>query len=210
MWTIAPVLSIRHLNFLASIPIIAFTTAAVLLRGGALEIEAVVPEDDNIYHKHINHHDSPNRLLVYWGHSLGSNNASLGDLCREPSVDLIVVTWVRDFLGANGDPYFDFSTRCTNKATQNSSRVSTYKDLAMDIAVCQSRGKKVLVGIGGAASNIVFETRESASHAALRLWQLFGDDEAYQSTQPFQGVLINGFDLGTSNTFYHWPPRTNL
>lgn len=201
MRTISPFLSRRNLYFLTSIPIIAFATATVLLKKEALEIEAVVPEDNNIYHKHTNHPTSPNQLLVYWGHSAGSNNASLGDLCSEPSIDLIVVTWVRDFLGANGDLYFDFGAGCTNKVTQNSSDLSTCKDLATDIAVCQSRGKKVLVGIGGAASNIVFETRESAWYAALRLWQLFGDDEAYQSTQPFQGVLINGFDLGTSDSF---------
>lgn len=75
-------------------------------------------------------------------------------------------------------------------------------ELAGNVTECQRRyGKKVLLSVGGADGNIMFESEEEAKGFADVLWGLFGPmgGEGVSvdvGLRPFGEVEVDGFDVG--------------
>ena len=72
-------------------------------------------------------------------------------------------------------------------------------ELAADIKTCQATyGKKVMLSIGGAASQLSFSGPEEATTFATILWELFGPETGSVDAglRPFGSISIDGFDIG--------------
>ena len=75
-------------------------------------------------------------------------------------------------------------------------------ELASNIAECQRRyGKKVLLSVGGADGNIMFESEQEAKDFGDTLWGLFGPMGGEGASvdvglRPFGEVEVDGFDVG--------------
>ena len=70
--------------------------------------------------------------------------------------------------------------------------------LALMIETCQRQyGKKVLLSIGGATSQISFKDEGEANDFADKLWQVFGPPGGIDGAlRPFGSVEVDGFDVG--------------
>lgn len=139
-----------------------------------------------------------NEVVAYWGHTPGNRNSSILDLCKQSELDVVIVGWIVDFSLPGDSPRFDFGAGCTNMTPGKSAVNSSCADRSKEMSSCQSLGKKVFIGIGGASSSITFTSRQDASDAADRLWSLFGNTTTPQVYQPFPEVSVDGFDLGKS------------
>lgn len=67
-------------------------------------------------------------------------------------------------------------------------------DYRQDIQTCQSQGKIVMLGLGGAVGSYGFSSSSQAAAFATTLWDMFG--EGWGSIRPFGWSLVDGFDLG--------------
>ncbi|KAK4230263.1 glycoside hydrolase superfamily [Podospora fimiseda] len=72
-----------------------------------------------------------------------------------------------------------------------------YASLEADIHTCQSRfGKKILLSIGGATSNLILHSDAHAISFANTLWAFFGPPGFISNgLRPFGQAVIDGFDL---------------
>lgn len=143
----------------------------------------------------VKHQDN---LVVYWGQAPGSSDSRLVDLCNEPSVDVVIIGFVRDFSGPGGYPRFDLGEECVYDPKNGGSPVPQCAGLAQDIALCQQMGKSILISMGGGSSDALsFPTAKSAIDAATLLWFAFVAPEAsVDVAKPFPGVHVDGFDIG--------------
>jgi chitinase len=63
----------------------------------------------------------------------------------------------------------------------------------IDIKTCQSRGKTVLMSLGGAVGNYGFANNADAEAFADTLWNIYGAGSS--NTRPFGDAILDGFDL---------------
>ncbi|GME22526.1 glycosyltransferase family 2 protein [Neofusicoccum parvum] len=145
--------------------------------------------------------DGTANLFVYYAQASG-RNASLGELCRHPSIDAVILGFIRDFNNTAGYPTVDFGRWiCPGKRPANSTvapGLATCPELSDEMRKCQARGKKVFVSIGGATSNTSFDGDgggRDAENAARALWDLFGEGTASPDLRPLGNVTIDGFDI---------------
>lgn len=77
-------------------------------------------------------------------------------------------------------------------------------ELAANITNCQSKyGKKVLLSIGGATSQISFTGEQQARSFGNVLWNLFGPaGNVDAGLRPFGNVEVDGFDIGLSSLLF--------
>jgi chitinase len=64
---------------------------------------------------------------------------------------------------------------------------------SIDIKTCQSRGKTVLMSLGGAVGNYGFANNADAEAFADTLWNIYGAGSS--NTRPFGDAVLDGFDL---------------
>lgn len=68
-----------------------------------------------------------------------------------------------------------------------------YFRITLDIKTCQSKGKKILLSIGGAAGAYGFSSDSQAKTFAQTLYDMFGGgDHKYH---PFDDAVVDGFDF---------------
>lgn len=73
-------------------------------------------------------------------------------------------------------------------------------DLAEQIKTCQDAyGKKVLLSVGGATSQISFSGEEEARTFGDVFWGVFGPPggSVEMGLRPFGDVVVDGFDIGS-------------
>lgn len=130
-------------------------------------------------------------LAVYFGHSPGNLNASLAAVCNSSSVDIVVLGFVRNFVGPDWLPTFDLNDICQSVDDQ-----ANCSSLADDVSSCQRAGKKVFLSIGGSTSNTSFDSATDATQAAQTLWDYFGSGNETISARPLGSIELDGFDIG--------------
>lgn len=76
-------------------------------------------------------------------------------------------------------------------------------ELAGNISTCQNTyGKKVLLSVGGATSQISFSGEDQARNFGDVLWNLFGPAGNIDGAlRPFGDVEVDGFDIGSCPPF---------
>jgi len=141
-------------------------------------------------------------VAVYYGQSPSTQTSDLQTLCEDPNVNIVILAFVTSFFSPTGMPSVDFGPGCTGSTSQQQITAPGLQDctsLAPAISTCQSRGKKVLVSLGGYTGNSTLPTASSATQLASNLWDLFGAGTGPLSLpvlRPFgPNITLDGFDL---------------
>ncbi|KAI8339164.1 glycoside hydrolase superfamily [Chlamydoabsidia padenii] len=135
-----------------------------------------------------------NAVAQYWGQNSAESDGSgtqknLASYCDD-STDILVLSFLCEF-NLGGLPVLDFAGACTTKF--DGTKLLHCPSIAKDIKTCQSRGKKILLSLGGASGSYGFDSDDEATDFAQTLYDMFGGgDHKYR---PFDDAVIDGFDF---------------
>ncbi|KAF3222871.1 hypothetical protein TWF106_005301 [Orbilia oligospora] len=140
----------------------------------------------------------PTDIVVYYGQ--GSNQDRLREFCDSTSIQYISIGFVTKFrnTGLGGVIETNFGNQGFAPASPGTNYVYNCPYLQEDIPYCQTKGKKILISIGGGApENSYYLTTESeAQDAADDIWSAFGPkDPNWSLPRPFGDAIVDGFDL---------------
>lgn len=143
------------------------------------------------------------KLSTYWG-GLGSQTGlSLTDVCSDPSYDIVNLAFLTSFNGPNEFPTMKVGSLNGSSPAQQSVGASSLQDgssLISAIELCQKKGKRVLLSLGGAIeySNITLTTHDDkqVEHIAKLLWNLFLGGKDLSKIRPFGSTKLDGIDFG--------------
>lgn len=144
-------------------------------------------------------------VVIYWGqNSAGGANTQerLSYYCQDDSVDVIIVSFLTTFFATGGLPSVNFGNACEGTYFDGTGLLKC-DTIGEDIKTCQSKGKKILLSLGGAAGSYGFSSSSQAVEFAQTCWDLFGAGSS--STRPFGDSVVDGFDLdieGGSSLYY--------
>ncbi|GAB7341788.1 hypothetical protein MBLNU457_g0118t1 [Dothideomycetes sp. NU457] len=141
-------------------------------------------------------------VAVYYGQSPSTQASDLQTLCENSNINIVILAFVTSFFSPTGMPSVDFGPGCTGSTSQQQTTAPGLRDctsIAPAISTCQSRGKKVLVSLGGYTGSSTLPTNSSATQLASNLWDLFGAGTGPLSSpflRPFgANITLDGFDL---------------
>lgn len=150
---------------------------------------------------------SSTNVAVYYGQTDATAKVSLGEMCQNENVDIVVLAFLTGFFGPGGFPTINFGAACSGQTPQMQSADATgllsCPDMASQIKQCQGLGKKVLLSLGGSLATSEFSDESKATEFANTLWDLFGAGTGVDAgLRPFGDVRVDGFDVGKFNTFH--------
>ena len=150
--------------------------------------------------------NAKNNVAVYYGASPATSSTTLGALCKDTNVNIVVLAFLTVYDGPGGYPTIDFGGACPQSQTPEMTAAGatgllSCPALAKDITTCQGMGKKVLLSFGGAsAATTAFTSDTDATKFASTVWNLFGAGTgAKAGLRPFGTSVVDGFDIGKSN-----------
>ena len=133
----------------------------------------------------------------------GANQERLRHYCDDDSIDIINVAFLNIFPDQSGGyPGTNFGNACGSQVYKNpdgsdSPLLSHCPHIPNDIKYCQSKGKKVLLSLGGAyPHNQEIVSDDSAVQFANFLWSAFGPLRPRSLVpRPFADACVDGFDF---------------
>ncbi|KAJ2610978.1 Chitinase 2 [Coemansia sp. RSA 1365] len=138
-------------------------------------------------------------VAVYWGQNSGASGSlpyqkPLGAYCDDDNVDVILLSFLYILKGAGGYPVLNFANICdysknTSVPVFPGTELMHCSDMGADIKHCQSKGKIVLLSIGGATAQL----NSDADTFSKQVWDLFM--EGSSPYRPFDDAIIDGVDL---------------
>ncbi|KAJ2887111.1 Chitinase 2 [Coemansia aciculifera] len=123
----------------------------------------------------------------YYGQNSARNQKTLGSYCADATEDVIVLAFMNGFPNI----ILNFANAC--ETTFEGSSLLHCPNIAADIKFCQSKGKAVVLSMGGAAGSYGFSSDSQASQFADTMWNMFFKGTAAQ--RPFDDAVIDGIDL---------------
>jgi len=146
---------------------------------------------------------SSTNIAVYFGQTAATGATSLEAQCADPNTDIVILAFVLQQLDGGPYPQLNFGAACGGQTPTMAAKgpgLLYCPELAANITACQrGYGKKVLLSIGGASSNIKFTSASQAKKFAGVLWDLFGPPGSIDpQLRPFGQVEVDGFDIGLS------------
>lgn len=141
-------------------------------------------------------------LAVYYGQTGATGQITLGGLCQDSNVNIVIVAFLTTYFGPGGYPTVNFGAACgshqtSEMASKGATGLLSCPDLAEDITKCQDLGKLVLLSLGGADATTAFSSDSQATTFATQLWNLFGAGTGEDpGLRPFGDVKVDGFDIG--------------
>jgi len=146
---------------------------------------------------------SSQNVAVYFGQTPVTDTTTLADQCADPNIDIVILAFVISTTDGGLYPQINFGSACRGQTplmAQAAPGLLSCPELAANIQTCQKTwGKKVLLSIGGATSQISLSTKAQASGFADVLWDLFGPPGNIDiALRPFATAEIDGFDVGLS------------
>ncbi|CCH41768.1 Endochitinase [Wickerhamomyces ciferrii] len=138
--------------------------------------------------------DSKDNVVVYWGQASAGSQEDLSYYCDSSDVDVVVLSFLSSFPGSSGTPTLDLSSACSDKFSNGLLKCPS---IGQDIKSCQSKGKKILLALGGANGDYGFTGDSDGTNFADTLWNLFGEGES--DTRPFGDAAVDGFDFDIEN-----------
>lgn len=128
----------------------------------------------------------PKGVTVYWGQNSGGNQQRLRHTCDRDAVSTVILSFL------NGFPKLElnFSNMCWQTFPDGLLHCS---DIGEDIKYCQSKGKPVILSLGGGVGQYGFKDDDEATRFAQVLYDTFGPGHAKE--RPFDDAIVNGFDL---------------
>lgn len=132
-------------------------------------------------------------IAIYWGQN--GNEGTLAQACNTGNYEFVIVAFLPTFgngqkpminLAGHCDPY---SNGCTG--------------LSSDIKLCQAKGIKVLLSLGGGAGSYYLASSEEAKQVANYLWNNFLG--GHSSSRPLGPAVLDGIDFDIEGgTTQHW------
>ncbi|KAJ2784317.1 Chitinase 2 [Coemansia javaensis] len=123
----------------------------------------------------------------YYGQNSARNQRSLGEYCRDATEDVIILAFMNGFPNV----MLNFANAC--ETTFEDSALLHCPSMASDIKFCQSRGKAVLLSMGGASGAYGFSGEADGTKFADTVWDVFFKGNATQ--RPFDDAVLDGVDL---------------
>ncbi|KAI9316179.1 glycoside hydrolase superfamily [Dichotomocladium elegans] len=132
-------------------------------------------------------------VIQYWGQNSAGSTSSQKNLAYycDSSTDVIIISFLVQF-NVGKLPVLNIANSCVGSTFPGTELLKCDK-IGRDIKTCQSRGKKVLLSLGGASGAYGFRNNAEAKKFAKTLWNLFGG--GHSKTRPFGTAVIDGFDL---------------
>ncbi|KAI1077680.1 glycoside hydrolase family 18 protein [Whalleya microplaca] len=148
---------------------------------------------------------SSSNIAVYWGqNSFGQKDSQtrLVDYCDNDEFNIIPLA----FLNGIKTPITNFANAGDNCTTYEGTELLNCPQLEEDIQACQSKGKTILLSIGGATyTEGGFTDEASAVSGAESVWSLFGSDTTTEN-RPFGKAVVDGFDFDFESTTSNFAP----
>eukprot|EP01133_Synstelium_polycarpum_P009745 gene9745-11380_t len=160
--------------------------------------------------------NSKNNLVGYWGQNSGSfagkpAQTMLGDYCNDSTYDVLIVSFLNTFFTNNVLPGTSIQLPGLNLSNQcwynfaNFPSVMNCPEVGTSTIKCQSKGKIILLALGGAVGSYGFPNAAKATEFANTIWNMFlgGTNSAYP--RPFGAAQLDGVDLdieGGGSQFY--------
>ncbi|KAJ1953258.1 Chitinase 2, partial [Linderina pennispora] len=125
--------------------------------------------------------------VSYYGQNSAGSQKSLGTYCQDATEDVIVLSFMNGFPNI----LLNFANAC--ETTFPGSTLLHCPSMAADIKYCQSKGKAVVLSMGGASGAYGFSSDSEATAFADTVWNKFfkGTD----SQRPFDDAVLDGIDL---------------
>lgn len=136
---------------------------------------------------------SNKNVAVYWGQNSYGNQERLSYYCDNDDTDIILLSFVTGFPELS----LNFANQCGGSFSNG---VLHCPQIGQDIKTCQSKGKKILLSLGGASGSYGFSgpnADSDASKFAETLWNKFGAGS--DSERPFDDAIVDGFDFDLEN-----------
>ncbi|PLB39505.1 glycoside hydrolase family 18 protein [Aspergillus candidus] len=156
-----------------------------------------------------------NNLVVYWGQN--SYGQSSGDLsqhrlsyyCDNGDINVFIISFVTQINGPGGVPAVNFANAGDNCTPFSGTSLLNCPQIAEDIKYCQSKGKAILLSIGGATyTEGGFSSAAAAESGAQLIWNTFGPANN-NALRPFGNAVVDGFDLDFEATVNNMPAFAN-
>ncbi|KAF8807244.1 glycoside hydrolase [Phlegmacium glaucopus] len=133
-------------------------------------------------------------LAVYWGQDSAGNQQRLSFYCNDDTIDIIPLAFLYIFFGKGGQPVVDFANICSQGSnTFPGTDLADCSFLAGDIKQCQAKGKIVTLSLGGATSQVGFNSDSQAAGFAVNIWNMFLGGNG--GMRPFGDAILDGVDL---------------
>ena len=148
--------------------------------------------------------DAKDNVVVYFGQSPATSKTTLGDVCKDKAVDIVILSFLTKYDSAGGYPTVNFGAACGGAPTPEMTAAGatgllSCPNLEKDITSCQAAGKKVMLSLGGAEAESAFKDDADATKFATTIWDLFGAGTgAKPGLRPFGKAVVDGFDIGKS------------
>ncbi|KAK0516303.1 hypothetical protein JMJ35_000906 [Cladonia borealis] len=138
---------------------------------------------------------------VYYGQTPQTADVALGTICEDPSVDIVVLAFLKTYFGPGGYPVLNLGAACGSDATteaqaKGATGILNCPEVAGNITICQNKGKKVMLSLGGADGTTVFASEQQAVAFATTVWDIFGGGTS-DVGRPFGNNKLDGFDIDT-------------
>ncbi|TLD25849.1 glycoside hydrolase [Venturia nashicola] len=154
-----------------------------------------------------------NSIVAYWGQ--GDTNIPLSDVCSNPNVDIVVLSFVNIFpdQSPSGWPGTNFGSSCGGQTISKPDGTATQLldgahcgTMIPDIAACRAAGKKLLLSIaGGYPTDQWLHSDISAISFAQFLVGAFGAPTASWTAangpRPIGNSWVDGFDFDIESNF---------
>ena len=143
-------------------------------------------------------------VAVYYGQANITGEVRLDTICKDPSVDIVVLAFITDIDSGNGYPTLNlgdagcYAATTAQTAAGATGLIDCTEVVTPQIETCQSIGKPVMLSFGGAEgySQTTIPNATAAVEYADTLWKLFGQGTGLESIRPFGNVSLDGFDIG--------------
>ena len=154
------------------------------------------------------------RSVAYWGQDSlstrpsSSSSASkfekpLDAYCNDDTFDIIMVSFL-DVLyhGKPALPGIELSRHCYRTPFKGYPRLLQCPEVASSIKKCQSRGKTIMLSMGGAGGKGEFKNEKAGREYADIIWKMFLGGQDKSIPRPFGDAVMDGVDLDIE----HGPP----
>lgn len=136
-------------------------------------------------------HAAENNLMVaYWGQDSSGTEKSLASYCLDSTYDIIVVGFA-DVWGTGGDLQINLANHCGDVFPGTA--LLNCPQVGKDIQVCQQKGKRVFLSMGGASGAYGLANDGQAQGLAAQVWNFFLGGSS--PTRPFGNAKLDGIDL---------------
>ncbi len=136
------------------------------------------------------------KIAIYYGQQ-NTDSTTLGQICRNTNVDIVVLAFLTPFVGQGGFPTVNFGAAYRGQTPQMEKAGAVGLTLMMaDMKKCQGLGKKILLRMGGAReySDTAILNELKAQSLTKQLWDLFGTGNGIDpGLRLFGDATIDGF-----------------